>query len=153
MPLKPLDPQTVPLTGIADIDAQHARLIALLNRLIHWSNHSMAVSATFDAIRELEDYVQTHFRYEEQYMHMHHYPDYAEHQAIHRGIEQRFAELTSRIYAGADATEELVEFVRTWITEHISVEDMSYSAYFQEGEGEGRTDLPPSPTSISVSNQ
>lgn len=131
MHIEPMDPQAVALTGIAEIDAQHARLVTLLNRLVTWCNQDMVVSATFDAVRELEEYARTHFQYEERYMRDHGYPAYEEHQLLHRDIERQFVKLTSKIYDGQDTAEELVEFVREWITSHIGVDDLGYGAYFK----------------------
>lgn len=129
--LEPFAPGIVPRTGISELDAQHLTLVELLNRLIIWINQGMGVAATFDAVCALEEYVKSHFRYEEQYMLTHGYPDYEAHALMHLDIENQLSDLTARVYAGENATQELVGFVRNWIREHIAEDDMGYGTYFK----------------------
>lgn len=124
--------------GIPEIDAQHRRLVDLLNALHAVSaggNHGQ----TARILRELTDYTVTHFAYEERLLEAVGYPDLAAHRASHAALVARVGDITARFEAGRTKLDaELFTFLRSWLNGHIRGTDRHYAAYVL-ARGDGAT--------------
>jgi hemerythrin len=120
----------IPLTGIGEIDTQHAQLMDCLARLQHYVETGYTFSAAFDAVQTLQQYVATHFQCEEEFLTSHNYPKLAEHIEEHRKLTARLKELTAEILEGEDISRPLLVMMTEWITTHISLEDIEFAKYF-----------------------
>jgi hemerythrin-like metal-binding protein len=112
-------------TGLNDVDAQHRRLVDLLNSLASQLDDN--VPAQIDALLgELARYTVYHFQCEENLM--------AEvgldevHVAGHRAAHQKFiaqvqAWMHTRNMAGQISTQQLVDYLANWLIFHILGED------------------------------
>lgn len=113
-----------PRVGVAEIDAQHATLIAMVNRL-HQAMVQRQDRETLDAIiTELIGHTQQHFAFEEQLMSQYQYPDYAAHKADHDKLMQHITDLAERFRSG----DLLLSFavmvdLKAWATIHIEKSD------------------------------
>jgi hemerythrin len=116
--------------GIFEIDSQHRRLIAILNRLYSemWEEN---VNENIDtAITELMDYTMTHFKFEEALMDRYGYPKAAEHKAVH-------SKLTQEVYAYKSVIDknrpvnplEVIPFLKEWLSHHILQQDKAYVSH------------------------
>lgn len=112
--------------GVASIDADHKKLIDLLNRLHFMSIAGADTDAIGGVLSELVMYTRTHFRREEALMQAVRYPDFAEHQRLHR-------EMTSELatYEAAYATDPktfdidaFYDFIADWLLVHVMTVDM-----------------------------
>ena len=123
---------TVPMTGIAEIDDQHQKLLACFDRLALWMNKGQGLAATFDAIAAMNDYAASHFRFEEDYLGKCAYPQLEPHIEGHRRLLEELEGLTAKIHQGDEASEALLTLIRKWIINHIGSDDMKYARYLSQ---------------------
>ena len=80
----------------ADIDAQHKKWIEIHNKLDHillnGSNNEVS-NAVVDTIQAMQEYVNYHFRQEEQYMKEINYPDLVAHRRLHTDFDDYLIQL------------------------------------------------------------
>ena len=116
--------EDAPSVGVAEIDAQHAALIGLVNRL-HQAMLQREARETLDAIiAELVEHTQQHFAYEEQLMSQTRYPEYAAHKADHDKLMQHIIDLAEQ-FRGGDLLLSFAVMVdlKAWATIHIDKSD------------------------------
>ncbi len=109
--------------GNDDIDAQHRLLYAIANELLEIDNPINQEPEIKYLLRHLKDYIDTHFKFEEQFMDKHNYPNILDHKQKHNKIinEMKEALLNSKtLYQVKDNLENLLI---DWIQAHILIED------------------------------
>lgn len=111
--------------GIEELDNQHKELFAIGARLASAvsTGASVDVAAT---VTELIEYAMKHFKLEERIMEDAGYEHLEYHRTMHEFMRTRVDLLAARVSKGLLTTEELAEFMETWLTEHIIMEDMRY---------------------------
>lgn len=116
------------LTGIDFIDAEHAKLFDIINKLYEIMKNEY-VSDKYDyiiqVVNELKDYTQYHFSHEEEYMKSIHYKKLLSQIVEHRDfIEQLDSLDLATIDANQDQTIiDLLEFLNSWLVHHICESD------------------------------
>lgn len=113
-------------TGIPKIDSQHAYLFELANRLTRAVAGGRSQEVLSDIIRELNDYVASHFSYEESVMEQAHYEGLAVHRQMHEKMREELARYAAELTAGTLNAATLSKFLERWLTGHIMHEDMAY---------------------------
>ncbi len=113
-------------TGIDIIDAQHQRIVEMINRL-HVTNRTMERIAVAEVIDELVDYTLSHFAFEEELMEEAGYPFCAAHKRVHEVFTKRVAEYRMRFQAGEDIVDELRSLLSRWLFNHIRSDDKAYA--------------------------
>lgn len=113
--------------GIEEINRQHQRLIHIANELYRLTQRNADPGALKRVIQSLATYTKTHFSYEEQLLKRNHYPDFDDHKAYHEKLVQDVYRFADRVDRGEDVVNELLEFVKNWLTNHIMKSDMAYS--------------------------
>jgi len=117
-------------TGIATVDAQHRKLVEMINQLDR-RNLSRAPGNTIkDVLVALVAYTQEHFADEERHMEEIGYANLGQHKALHKSF-------TSKIIAVLldlkdDKTidpRELRTFLTTWFISHILNEDKKMAVF------------------------
>ena len=111
--------------GIAEIDAQHKELFALLAMLEENVGKRYTFQAARDALNQLTSYATIHFAIEESLMRIHGYPDLQAHMAEHERFRQQLTEFQRHIL-DADIVAKLHEFIDAWLIRHIDVSDRKY---------------------------
>lgn len=118
---------------IPSIDAQHKRLVEMLNQL----NDGMA-SGTGHAqlgtlLDGLVDYTAKHFAYEEKLFEQHTFPGAEQHIAEHRRLVEQVLEF-KRKYEGGQAAINmaLMKFLKDWLIKHILGSDKAYGGHLVE---------------------
>jgi len=125
--------------GIPFVDAQHRKLIDILNELhsgIHGAHgpQSPEGGASFrKAMHGAVEYVRVHFSAEEELLRKINYPDFAAHKAQHEEFVRHILDSVSRFesgnrYEGLELVK-LLSFFRNWLLEHIGVLDKNYATY------------------------
>ena len=119
--------------GNDEIDEDHHRLIDLFNIL----NHSVAEGDDPEylaaVLEELINCTVWHFSHEERLMVKYGYEGLAEHKAEHQELIQGAKELQQKILqAGNFVPGEDLEFLESWLTEHILSTDMKLGSYLAE---------------------
>lgn len=128
-----INPYATPLPsefeiGIAEIDGQHSRLYALLERLRQSSdkNYGFAVNAI---LAELDIELRIHFSVEESLMQLLSFPEADAHVAEHRQLAQQLKQFRQRAQ-DHDVSEDLTDFIKRWLTDHIDSFDRQFVAHF-----------------------
>jgi len=118
---------------VPSIDAQHRRLVDMLNDL-----HEGMVSGTGSErlsalLAGLVDYTAKHFAYEESLLVEHGYPLTKEHVAEHQRLVAQVLDF-QRKYALSQASinMQLMKFLKDWLIKHILGSDKAYSAHLVE---------------------
>ncbi|MDT8903638.1 bacteriohemerythrin [Anaeroselena agilis] len=119
-------------TGVENLDAQHRRLFEIANEAYGLLRDELRVDKYDDIVAildELREYTKYHFQTEEDYMLSIGYKKFLSHKAEH-------AEFIAKIEAvdldKVDASQDeylrvTLDFVCTWITEHILGRDKLYA--------------------------
>ena len=123
---------------IAVLDSQHREIFEMINRL-HWAikeNQQAQIVGTI--LSEMTGYMYTHFKDEETLMQLHRYPDLQTHKESHEAFKRTTNELISKhlqTFYG-DIASEVLEFLKTWWTNHIMGMDQKYVPYLTMGTGD-----------------
>lgn len=113
-------------TGVPAIDRQHAFLFELANRVVTGTRVPHTKEDLEPIIKELEDYAEKHFHYEESVIEGAGYEHTAEHKEQHQKMRVRLQALRKLLADNALTPSELVNFLEEWLTIHILREDMKY---------------------------
>ncbi len=116
-------------TGIPEIDEQHERLVACLERLERFSREGYDFAASLDAMSVALTYTKEHFADEEKLLQEHQYPDIEAHISLHQAITADMNSLCAELESGEDIGIRLIEKMREWIVGHINNEDVNYVKY------------------------
>ena len=116
--------------GVDQFDDEHKKLINIINELFESMRTGRAQDALGSILNQLVDYTKTHFANEEQAMQEAGYSGYAAHKAKHDALTQRVAEVQKKYQSGAKAilTIEVMNFLKSWLVEHIQGEDKKYAS-------------------------
>jgi hemerythrin len=112
-------------TGIAEVDTQHRRILAYVNR-VYDLRGSTDRAAIGDVIAEMVDYTISHFAFEEGVMESAGYMFAGPHKRVHELLTRRVAELQKRFNAGEDVVNELYGLLSRWLFNHIRSEDHGF---------------------------
>ena len=118
--------------GVVSIDSQHHLLVSMIRQLQEGmldSRTGEVVSPLFSAMRQ---YTRFHFEYEEQLLKEHAYPEFESHHVLHAGLIDKLKELEEKYQAGKLAAgAPLMQFLRTWLLDHIGAHDKAYAAFLR----------------------
>lgn len=119
--------------GLQVIDEQHQKWIDIINRFYRSFKEGESNNALSDIVKELLEYTDFHFGFEERYFKELKYHKSQEHMASHRKFVNNVLQLQSEFQAGKlDAAYELMNFLKPWVKEHIQVDDRQYVNLFKE---------------------
>jgi hemerythrin len=123
--------------GLPEIDRQHHRLIAMINRLDEASRAGKGKAAIGGILDELIIYSATHFRMEEKYFDQFGYADAEEHRQEHAALAEKVANFAAELNSADESKVqsvlvELMNFLSIWWKYHILDTDMKYAALFRE---------------------
>ncbi|HWA26923.1 MAG TPA: bacteriohemerythrin [Lacunisphaera sp.] len=109
-------------TGVASIDQQHRELIDMINRLERAFRARRGRDEIREMIQFLSDYVQNHFKHEEDLMARHRCPSAAKNKAAHQKFLQDFGRLAATFEEGKPSAKLLLDLRRLvgdWLKGHI----------------------------------
>ncbi len=114
---------------IKAIDDQHKELIAILNRLFVAVSRQEGDKVIAGILDALTAYTRTHFALEEQLLRQAKYEDLDAHMEEHRQFIEKLDQLCKvHLLEEKPIYFELLSFLKTWLRDHIKVEDTKYSA-------------------------
>ncbi len=118
--------------GVAELDADHDRIIASLNELVAAHDRHLgreAIDALFDRLMQV---VLGHFAREERAMADCDYDGLAYHLGEHRRIRDRLLEIKEHELHAEESTvrAEVREFLTNWLYGHVLVDDFAYRSSF-----------------------
>ena len=118
---------------IKSIDAQHQKLIDLINSLQKQISIGMGKDNVAPVLAELLGYIVSHFKYEEKLMSDKGYPEYSAHKKEHAGITAQVRGLSHTLGSGKPiSSPEMSAVIKNCLTQHIMSADKSYSSFLIE---------------------
>lgn len=118
--------------GIDEINRQHQRLIYIANELYRLKLRDGDHHALQRLVDSLINYTATHFNYEELLLERNGYDDLDNHKVRHRDLVNDVMRFKQRVDNHEDVIDELLEFVKAWLMNHIMKSDMAYSSHLNE---------------------
>ena len=117
--------------GDPAIDAEHQRLLALINEIYEAVERGDNRDVVKAALNGMLRYALTHFQHEEQVMRRRGFPYFAEHSALHEEFRQQARHGGQPdLVAGHD----LLLFLEKWWVGHIQSEDKKYMPFLSLAE-------------------
>jgi len=119
--------------GIRVVDDQHKKLFEMIDAFYDQISKSTDIKPIIVLVKGLKEYAKTHFSAEEMIMKKHDFPGFIAHKAKHDKFIEKAAEYEDKLMKGAILLpSEIVNFVKTWIVQHIKIEDRSYSMHMEK---------------------
>ncbi len=121
--------------GIVEIDAQHKKLVSIINALNDNLLDSRSKSVFEQLLNELVSYTQEHFGTEEKLFAQFDYPETDDHKKEHKFFVQELMKFTRGFYEGGTEfllSADIVAFLVNWLVNHIQTTDKKYSFFFKE---------------------
>ncbi|MDH4128104.1 MAG: bacteriohemerythrin [Spirochaetota bacterium] len=119
--------------NIKEIDRQHRVLIDLINDLHSSMTRGKGNLVLRDILESLEQYTIKHFSYEENLMKENKYSGYDDQSIQHHKFEEKIAKTKEDFASGKLAiSNEVLEFLKDWLSKHIKVTDMKYKKYLND---------------------
>jgi hemerythrin len=124
--------------GFPLIDGDHKKLLSLINNLLATQQCETGTALERQALDELLDYTEYHFKREEDLMTRYGYPDFAEHKAQHdRMRAQVQAHLKRYEEKGRVALPQLANHLKLWLLQHIAGTDRRLAPFLARQAGLG----------------
>ena len=117
--------------GVADLDAQHQKIIELINTLEDHSGEQGDSDAVAYVLNEMHSYIIEHFSTEEGMLKRKKYPGLMEQKASHDAFIKEFSHICLEVSRDRESgVRRLMEYLSDWWTRHILEDDMKYKRYF-----------------------
>jgi hemerythrin-like metal-binding protein len=117
-------------TGIAVIDAQHRRLVGMLNELFDAMNRGEGNAVVGRILDGMVEYTQYHFDTEESLFARYGYPNSAEHTREHKALRKQVIKLRASLRAGRSVfAHQIAELLKDWLRVHILQSDKKYAPF------------------------
>ncbi len=119
--------------GISIIDEQHKKLFGFLNKTIDAKEHSDNKEELKEVLEEMTQYALEHFETEEAYMREFNYPECRYHSEEHYRFFNKTIAYFDRVVNGDyHISNELIEYLKQWLVNHIQVCDRQYIECFKK---------------------
>ena len=120
-------------TGNEEIDYQHQNLFNMANELHETLNSSADMRLAVEIfLEQLIKYTDYHFRTEEEFMQNTHYKEFTQHKAMHDALRKQVIDFQTHFKKGeADVSQELMDFLKNWLTNHILHTDTKLGAHLK----------------------
>lgn len=123
--------------GNEEVDKQHRKLFEIGARayeLTRLDNAYDRYDDIMEVLRELLDYAQYHFRYEESFMEKHNFEHLTHHASEHNYFVAKVKSLPTRDIDDEQEQTllEITDFLSEWVSTHIMFEDRKYTVLFQK---------------------
>ncbi|MEI7596451.1 MAG: bacteriohemerythrin [Bacteroidota bacterium] len=117
---------------VEEIDAQHKKLVDLINDLYSAFQKGQAKNILGDILNELINYTANHFATEEKYFAQFAYPEAEIHIDLHKKLVESVLAFKADFETGkATVSYDLMNFLKDWLVGHIQGTDRKYSEWFK----------------------
>jgi hemerythrin len=118
---------------VDEIDRQHQKLVSLINDLNDAMRQGKGKDILGKIINGLIGYAGTHFKTEEKYFAQFGYPETDSHKTEHADFTRKVSEFKNKFDKGTIGLSiEVLDFLSSWLQNHIKSVDKKYSAFFNE---------------------
>jgi hemerythrin len=119
--------------GIKKIDKQHQELIKIINCLVENEDAAGNSEPIAHVLDRMTKYAVYHFETEESLMQEYDYPEYEGHRDAHTQFKMKTAKFClDALQRKETLSDDLLSYLRDWLSHHILQEDMKYKPYFRE---------------------
>jgi hemerythrin len=119
--------------GLSIIDEEHKKLIGLLNKAIFAKGHNDNPEEIRELLRKMFSYAMMHFRTEEAYMKEFNYPERQDHKEEHQDFSTETIAYHDKLIKGDyQIANEILEYLKWWLVNHIQGTDKKYIDCFKE---------------------
>ena len=120
-------------TGNEQLDEQHKIWVDFYNRLdaamIEKDLQELQETRS-DILKKMSEYVDYHFRYEEDFMRSIGYPDADKHWRMHKNLRDKIYRIhRDQLEGRLVLNREIMELIKSWLLDHIIQHDMKVTAY------------------------
>ena len=117
--------------GVADLDAQHQKIIEMINTLADASEKDGDIESVAYVVNEMHNYIIEHFSTEEMMLKKRKYPGLEAQKASHDFFIKEFSYICLEVARDREsAIQRLIEYLSDWWSSHILNDDMQYKSYF-----------------------
>jgi hemerythrin len=119
--------------GVTEVDTQHKKLFKMINDLHAAMQARKGQEVVGSIIKDLRNYTQKHFGYEETKFDEFNYPDKTAHKLLHTQLIKKVNEFADKIEKGeSGVATQLSIFLNDWLKSHIQGTDKKYGPFFNE---------------------
>jgi hemerythrin len=119
--------------GISIIDKEHKKLFGFLNKTIEAKEHSDNKEELKEVLEEMTEYSLEHFKTEEAHMIEFNYSACRYHSEEHYRFFAKTMAYFDRIVNGDyNISNELIEYLKQWLVNHIQLCDRQYIDWFKK---------------------
>ncbi len=119
--------------GISIIDNQHKKWISFINRFFADLILKKDENDINKTLKELKEYTEYHFSFEEKYMKEFNFTDKEKHMEVHKNFENTLNNYYKDYVEGDMATiHKLIFYLREWVLSHVLVTDRKYVELFKK---------------------
>ena len=120
--------------GIGSIDRQHKRLVNMIKTLHNAIADGKATEVLDKIFKELLDYTDYHFSYEEELFKSYGYTDVEAHKKEHAELKNQLLKLKRMMDEGDSFMGEVLvlKFLQDWLLNHIMKSDKKYGPFLVE---------------------
>ncbi len=124
--------------NISIIDEEHKELIRIMNEALVAKHNRNDLEEISKLLKELTMYALKHFSTEETYMVKFNYPELQNHKKEHHDFSNKMIAYCNKVIEGEyQIANEIIEYLKQWLVNHIQVTDKKYVACFKK---KGRKD-------------
>ena len=121
------------LTGHTTIDADHKRLVELVNELSQAVVENRGRDVIGTVLQGLVDYTHQHFAREEVIWNEGNLPTLDQHKGVHAKLLAQVDDFAAKFKAGnQEVSDDLLAFLRTWLIEHVFLTDKAAVAQIRK---------------------
>jgi len=118
---------------ISMIDEEHKKLIGILNKVVSAKEHNDNPEEIKEILSEMVEYAHKHFSTEEAYMIKFNFPEYQFHKNEHLNFTNKAIATFNKVIKGdCHVANEILEFLKQWLVNHIQSIDKKYTDCFKE---------------------
>jgi hemerythrin-like metal-binding protein len=114
---------------VSQMDGEHQRLVGIINKLYGAMRAGRGKEAIGSILGELIDYTKNHFAHEERLMQETGFPGLEEQRRAHGNLLSRVSEIEKKFKAGEVLSQEVMSFLKDWLSNHIQKEDKQYGPH------------------------
>ena len=112
--------------GNETIDAEHKRLFGIANEILNINNPIMETPKIMQLVKQLYDYMQTHFEHEEVHMESISFTEIEKHKAMHESIVEKMNAILIISNNYIQLHNLLATLMKQWVRKHIVEEDVKH---------------------------
>lgn len=119
--------------GVDKFDNAHRVLFNMVNDLADAMQQKKSKEAVGRVLNGLAEYTVNHFADEERNFAQTHYPEEAQHKALHKKLVDQVVELIGKFNAGEQLiAQDVINFLQDWLVNHIKGTDKKYGPHLNK---------------------